>query len=561
MRIALGQINTIVGDLNGNLQKISKCLLRSKEMETDIVVFPELAITGYPPEDLLLKKHFIKDNLRALNDLVPFCDGITAIVGFVYQDSKSKIYNAAAVIHRKKIIGVYLKNNLPNYGVFDEQRYFVPGKGFKVFLYCGVPFSVNICEDIWLARGPCDLQAQAGAKIFFNLSASPYHHLKARQREQVLSDCAKRNRAFIAYCNLVGGQDELVFDGSSVVVDPHGRVLARAKSFQEDLLICDMPCSKKSLVNKRKNSWISLANRSCAIKKESIPERKEKKLSSVEEIYQALTLGTRDYVQKNGFSQVVLGLSGGIDSAVVACIARDALGKEKVCGVSMPSIYSSRGTQRDARLLAKRLGIHYEELSIDKIFNEYLACLSKVFKGTSQGLAEENLQARIRGNLLMAFSNKFGHLVLTTGNKSELSVGYCTLYGDMAGGYAVLKDVPKTTVYALADLVNVKSSRKMIPQSIIRRAPTAELKKNQKDQDTLPPYEFLDSILASYIEKDYSIKDLIQKNNQDHLVKKIVLLVDRMEYKRRQSPPGVKISPKAFGKDRRLPITNWYREA
>jgi NAD+ synthase (glutamine-hydrolysing) len=561
IRIALAQINTTVGDLAGNKRKILEYIAKAQQMSVDLIVFPELAITGYPPEDLLLKEHFVDDNLRILKEITSEVKNIVTIIGFVDKDKNGLLYNAAAVIHHGQLSGVYHKNSLPNYGVFDEKRYFTKGKDFQLFSYGGILFGVNICEDIWNPAGPCAFQVKAGARILLNLSASPYHCGKTEERVKVLSSCAKKNKAFICYCNLIGGQDELVFDGASMIVDPKGDVVSYAKAFDEDLLVADLKITPEKKAFRAKTRIVTLREKPLSEGRLLIEGKKEYKPLASEEIYQALVLGTRDYIVKNGFTKAVIGLSGGIDSALVAVIARDAIGRENVLGVSMPSPYTSKETQADARLVANNLGIGFEEISIKKLFDTYLKTLKPIFQGLKTNIAEENLQARIRGNILMALSNKLGHLVLTTGNKSEISVGYCTLYGDMAGGFAVIKDVPKTTVYQLAQFVNEKALRSLIPQSIIKRAPTAELKKNQRDQDSLPPYAVLDSVLEAYVEKDQGLKKIKDKKGGIHLAKRIMHLVDAMEYKRRQAPIGVKITPKAFGKDRRLPITNHYKES
>jgi len=560
LRVALAQINTTVGDLTGNARKILDYAAKAHQLNTDIVIFPELAVTGYPPEDLLLKKYFVDDNRRILKELAGKIKNIVAIVGFVDKDKNGLIYNAATVISAGKIQGVYRKNSLPNYGVFDEKRYFIHGTDAPLFNYGGIYFGVNICEDIWNVKGPCMRQAKAGASILFNLSSSPYHYGKTKERERILSSCAQRNKVFVCYCNLIGGQDDLVFDGASMVLNPQGSVLAKAKAFEEDLLVMDLRLDAKKKQRKGRQKVIGLKSSLLPEEKIFIGGKKEKSFSVFEEIYQALVLGTRDYAKKNGFKKAVIGISGGIDSALVAMIACDAIGKENVLGVSMPSVYTSQGTRSDAKLLAKNLGISFEEISIKELFDSYLKTLEPAFKGLKANIAEENLQARIRGNILMALSNKFGHLVLTTGNKSEISVGYCTLYGDMAGGFAVIKDVPKTTVYRLVDFVNRRARWPLIPKSIIKRPPTAELRKNQKDEDSLPPYDVLDSILEAYIEKDQGLQKIKNKKGGVDLAKRIMQLVDAMEYKRRQAPIGVKITPKAFGRDRRLPLTNHYKE-
>ena len=540
IRIAVAQINPIVGDLAGNQDKIVDYIHRAKIQEVDIVAFPELAICGYPPEDLLYKDHFVRDNIKVLRSLVKETKGITAIVGFVDMDRTKKLYNAAVVITNRKIKGIYRKEELPNYGVFDEKRYFHQGKDNKIFLIAGQRVGVSVCEDIWSDNGICQDQAKKGAKLLINISCSPYDIGQLKKREQILKKRTKQTKTFICYVNLVGGQDELVFDGGSLVIDPKGKIVASAKQFEEDLMVADIAIGK---------------TRS---KKQSLKRHMSKRLSQNERIYQALILGTRDYAWKNGFQKAVLGLSGGIDSALVATIAADALGKENVIGVTMPSRYTSKETKSDAKRLADNLGIQFIESPIEKMFKTYLSEMKSELKGTKFGLAEENLQARIRGNILMTLSNKFGWLVLTTGNKSEVAVGYCTLYGDMTGGFAVIKDVPKTKVYELAKFRNGKG-KAVIPASTIKRAPTAELRANQKDQDSLPPYNVLDPMLYEYVEKHRSLKQMARQNNRI-LIKNIITLVDRSEYKRRQAPPGIKITPRAFGRDWRLPITNRYKE-
>lgn len=577
LRIALAQINPTVGDLEGNTQKIADYIEQARRYKADIVVFPELALTGYPPEDLLLKEHFVRDNLKSLELLRRETLGITAIVGFVDMDKDKKIYNAAAVLHDGKIAGVYHKNDLPNYGVFDEKRYFTVGKTNTVF-QCApvgtglkpvptkgdVTFGITICEDIWNQDGPHRAQVKAGAKILINLSSSPYHAGKSKEREKMLIARARENKAFVCYVNLVGGQDELVFDGASCVINPDGKIVARGRQFEEDLVLADIDVGAARQVNSgaapaKDVKRIILSTGS--VKKNRMPISKNihQPLNPVEEIYRALVLGTRDYIVKNGFKKIVIGLSGGIDSSLVAVIACDAIGKDNVVGISMPSRFTSEGTRTDARKLADNLGIEFKEISIEPLIKSYAGLLRESFANTRSDITEENLQARIRGNILMAFSNKFGWLVLTTGNKSELATGYCTLYGDMAGGFAVIKDVPKTTVYQVARFRNDRDEKKPIPESIFTRPPTAELSENQKDEDSLPPYAVLDPIITDYVELDKSFSDLSKKSHPE-TVKKVVLLIDKSEYKRRQAPPGVKITPRAFGRDRRLPITNRYKE-
>ncbi|MEW5758945.1 MAG: NAD+ synthase [Candidatus Omnitrophota bacterium] len=539
LRIGLAQINSCVGDLEGNRKKIFEFVEKAKENACDLVVFPELAITGYPPEDLLLKKHFISDNIKTLNSLVKEIKQITAVIGFVDQN-KNHIFNAAAVITDGKLKGIYHKKNLPNYSVFDEKRYFESGFKNPLFKVGKFICAVNICEDIWEEGGVYAQQKKSGANLLINISASPYYIDKINLRKKMLSRRAKDLNDFVCYCNLVGGQDELVFDGGSFIFDKKGKLIAFGKQFQEDLLIADLGIVGAAPSGRPKNIG------------------QPRQMSRLEEVYSALVLGTRDYITKNGFKKVVIGLSGGIDSALVVAIAVDALGRENVVGVSMPSQYTSLGTKTDAEILAKNLKIKFLTIPIDGIFNTYLDNLQKEFSGRAKDTTEENLQARIRGNILMSLSNKFGWLVLTTGNKSETSVGYCTLYGDMAGGFAVIKDVFKTLVYDLAYFRNEKD--KIIPETIFTRSPSAELKENQRDQDSLPDYEVLDHILKGYIEEDKSIEQIIAKKFDADIVKKVIKLVDTNEYKRRQAPPGIKITPKAFGKDRRLPITNKYNK-
>jgi NAD+ synthase (glutamine-hydrolysing) len=554
LRIAIGQINCIVGDLDGNAKRISQYVQRTEGFGVDIVSFPELALTGYPPEDLLLKPKFIEDNLKKLKELSKSIPDTVAVVGFV--DKKGKdIYNAAAVIYNAKIYGVYHKMFLPNYGVFDEKRYFNSGDSPSVFKFDKFIFGVNICEDIWYNQGPTVKQAMLGAKLVININASPYHAGKIKEREAVVINQARSNRIFIAYTNLVGGQDELVFDGQSMVVDDSGRIVGRADAFKEDLLIADLDIPVKKSRSPKKiitiAAWLSSKDRTPLSKKEAKP------LEPIAEIYQALLLGLRDYVIKNGFQKAVVGLSGGIDSSLVAALAADALGKENVYGVFMPSRYTSSDSEVDATQLAGNLGIKLINIPIEQIYKIYLMVLEPHFLGSERNITEENLQARIRGNILMALSNKFGWLVLTTGNKSEMSTGYATLYGDMAGGFAVIKDVPKLLVYKLSRHRNTLGF--VIPERVLTREPTAELKPNQKDRDTLPPYETLDPILKAYVEEDEDLNKIVSPGLDKETVSRVLGMVDKSEYKRRQSPPGIKITPKAFGRDRRMPITNKYK--
>ncbi|MCD6575150.1 NAD+ synthase [Candidatus Aerophobetes bacterium] len=560
VRVALSQINPTVGDLKGNAEKILHFVEEAKKVKADIVTFPELSVCGYPPEDLLLKKRFVKDNLKTLEFIAGNISGIIAVIGFVDEDKEGNIYNSAAIIKDRKIKSVYNKIELPNYGVFDEKRYFKQGNKIPVFVVGKIAFGVSICEDIWKKNGVAKIQKDRGAKIIINISSSPYHTGKAKLREKLLMERTEETKAYICYNNLVGGQDELVFDGASLILSPEGKEIARGKQFEEDLVIADLKVNSESEFKSKEYDYIIELGNLEDIELPVLKIKKPKRLTPLEEIYKALTLGTRDYVRKNGFEKVVIGLSGGIDSSLTAVIACDALGKENVVGISMPSRYSSEGTRKDAKILAQNLGIKFIEIPIDKIFNSYLESLREEFQGLSPDITEENIQARIRGNILMALSNKFGYLVLTTGNKSEVSCGYCTLYGDMAGGFNVLKDVFKTLVYKLANFRNRKEKNNLIPESIIKRPPTAELRPDQKDQDALPPYSILDEILKKYVEEGKSYTEIAAENKFDpQLIKKVIKMVDRNEYKRRQAPPGVKITPKAFGKDWRFPITNKYQ--
>lgn len=580
LRVALAQINSTVGDLKGNVSKIIDSIKKASDAEATIVVFPELSITGYPPEDLLLKNTFIEDNLDALKKVQMNSVDITTIVGYV--DKKDGIYNAAAILYNKRLIDTYHKIYLPNYGVFDEYRYFKAGTRCPIYRIGDTWIGVNICEDIWYPEGPTLSQTLGGAEIIININASPYSIGKSKLRENMLSARASDNGAIIAYLNTVGGQDELVFDGHSLVVNQEGEIITRGKQFKEDLLVIDLdtgdgmlkklhasrsPRRRQKVIKHVKYSVDKIA---VPIKKplrKDIEVKSQDRFSSkinqclepLEEIYMALVLGTSDYVKKNGFKGVVIGLSGGADSSLVASIAVDALGKKNVVGLLMPSPYTSLESKEDVHALAKNLGIKIIEMPINVIFKSYLDSFQKPFQGFPAGITEENLQARIRGNILMAFSNKFGWLVLTTGNKSEMSVGYATLYGDMAGGFAVLKDVPKTLLYDLIKWKNKKTGRHVIPLRVITKAPSAELTPGQKDTDILPPYHILDPILKAYIEDDKSFKEILSLGVNAQCVRDVITMVDRSEYKRRQAPPGVKITQRAFGRDRRFPITNKYR--
>ena len=546
-RAAVAQINTTVGDLNGNRQKIVKAIRQAWGYGAELVTFPELALTGYPPEDILFQRRFVSDNLRLLKSLLPETRGITIVVGFVDRDGRGRLYNAAAVIADERILGIYHKVALPNYGVFDEKRYFYAGDRKCLIQRNGVCLGITICEDIWQKEGYVYQKGRFNkASLFINISASPYHVGKERQRETLLKSLAQKIKKTVIYHNLVGGQDELVFDGGSLIVSPAGKVIAQAKRFEEDLLIHDIAIRSSSSSPARPPA--------------PLPRRQITRpvSSEEEEVYKALVLGTRDYLRKNGFIKALVGLSGGIDSALVARIAADALGENNVIGVTMPSPFTSGETYRDAKELAKRIGIQCLEFGIVALFDAYLKTLKPAFQGRPRDIAEENLQARIRGNLLMALSNKFGYLVLTTGNKSEMATGYCTLYGDMAGGFAVIKDVPKTMVFRLARYRNRLGPRDSIPSSILKRPPTAELRPNQKDQDTLPPYPLLDRFLKYYVEMDMSLEKIVRSGIPKKVALKLAKRVDGNEYKRRQAPPGVKITPKAFGRERRMPITNRY---
>ena len=570
LRLAMAQINVVVGDVEGNAQKIIEWLDRARDADADIVTFPELALTGYPPEDLLLKPQFIDANLAALDRIISRTRDITAIVGFV--DRQDDIFNAAAIAQDGKLVTTYHKMYLPNYGVFDEFRYFQPGKACPVLRMNGATIGVSICEDIWYPDGPVFFQAlSGGAEVIINISSSPYHAGKRHWRERMLGTRAADNTAIVAYNNLVGAQDELVFDGDSLVFNENGDLLARGKQFQEELVVADLdvksvfrqrlhdPRRRQQKFNRTTPAEIfpisGRARRHSAL---AVASQREA-LSEDGEIYQALVLGTRDYVLKNGFKKVVLGISGGIDSALTACIAVDALGSENVVGVLMPSEFSSRGSLADSEQLGKNLGIELLTISIQDVFHAFKTALKTGFKGAKPDVTEENLQARIRGTYLMALSNKFGWLVLSTGNKSEISSGYCTLYGDMAGGFAVLKDVMKTTVFRLAEHCNRLAERERIPRVIIEKPPSAELRPNQLDTDSLPPYDVLDPILKAYVEEDRSFSEIVDMGFEEQLVRRVIRMVDTNEYKRRQAAPGVKITPRAFGRDRRMPVTNRFR--
>jgi NAD+ synthase (glutamine-hydrolysing) len=541
VRIALGQFNPTVGDLSGNVARMKEIWSEALAAGADLVAFPELAICGYPPEDLVLKRHFLEDNRRAAEELAAACREKATVVGFV-ESSGDDVFNAAAVLERGRVSHTYRKCLLPNSGVFDERRYFTPGMRPLILDIAGVTVAVTICEDIWNGQWLSDFLLHAGCiHLVLNLSASPFHMGKIDQRGKVIDQCATLFRCAVAYCNAVGGQDELVFDGRSMLADPKGHVVTKARAFQEDLLIADIAPDAEGV--------------RVTLDQPPAPQPDD----PVEEVYEALVLGTRDYTRKNGFKQALLGMSGGIDSAMTAAIAVAALGPKNVQCVTMPSRFNSPETIADAKRVADNLGVEMLTIPIESILRPFHELLQADPRWDDRGTAYENLQARIRGTILMSLSNQVGSLVLTTGNKSETSVGYSTLYGDTAGGFAVIKDVPKTLVYRLAEYVNRRASREIIPRAVIIRPPSAELRPDQKDADSLPDYDLLDAILKGYVEEDKSARELVEAGLPAAVVEKVIRLVDLNEYKRRQSPPGVRITPKAFGKDRRLPITNRYR--
>jgi NAD+ synthase (glutamine-hydrolysing) len=579
LRLGLAQINPTVGDLDGNLSRIREYIGRARALGVEMLAFPEMCVPGYPPEDLLLKPGFIQRCIERTRELAADTRGITVVVGSLERDVD--LYNSAAVLHDGRFIGHARKRYLPNYGVFDENRYFMAERRSLVFARDGMVFGVNVCEDIWLAGGPSEEQVvRGGAEVILNLSASPYHAGKAGERRRMISTRAADNQAIVCYVNLVGAQDEIVFDGSSLILDERGRVVAEGAAFAEDLIVADVDLDEvfnarlhdprlreeRSLDESEPMPRIHLTEPArepggatvVTLERPALAARAPRvEVSEAAEVYAALTLGVHDYVRKNGFEAVVLGLSGGIDSALTACLAVDALGAQHVVGVAMPSPYTSEASQEDAAQLAKALGMRFQTIAIADVMAAYERALAPSFAGRAPDTTEENLQARIRGNALMALSNKFGWLVLTTGNKSETSVGYSTLYGDTAGGFALLKDVYKTQVYELSRLRNARTA--VIPERTLTRAPSAELRPDQTDQDSLPPYDTLDPILREYVEEDRSIAEIARMGHDEALVRRVARLVDLAEYKRRQSPPGIKITPRAFGKDRRLPITNRWR--
>ncbi len=571
MRVALAQINTTVGDVWGNVERAVGALERAAEAGADLVAFPELTIPGYPPEDLLLRSSFIEDNLRGLEELtgsVPA--GMVAAVGFV--DLDGDLYNACAVVSDGEVLHRYHKHYLPNYSVFDENRYFREGTGAPVFRMDEALVGVTVCEDMWYPGGPAREQALAGASVLLNINGSPYHRQKILSRERMLRVRASDHGCYVVWCNLVGGQDELVFDGASAVIDPNGDVIARARQFDEDLLLADIH-PEAALIHRLHDPRPRKENHEGKPQIVDVPghetrdvparsgsPRIEELLPEEGEVLEALVVGLRDYFRKNGFSRAVLGLSGGIDSSLAAAVAARALGPENVTGVLMPSRYTSDLSNTDAAALAKNLGIDTQTVSIGPAFDAYEEMLEGPFKGLPEDVTEENLQSRIRGNILMALSNKFGWIVLSTGNKSEMSVGYSTLYGDSAGGFAVIKDVPKTLVYRVARHVNEVEGREIVPESVLNKEPSAELREDQRDSDSLPPYDILDPILEAYIEEDKGVGEIVAAGFDEEDVRRVVRLVDAAEYKRRQAPTGIKVTGRAFGRDRRMPITNRYRE-
>ena len=558
LTIGLAQVNPVVGDVKGNADKAFAAYLEADAAGCDLVAFPELTLTGYPPEDLVLKAGFVADNQTWLEDFAAKTGDCIAVVGFV-DGSDGVLYNAAAICHRGRIVHRYYKNLLPNYSVFDEERYFTPGDdaadAATIYRIGGALVGVTICEDIWSPVGPVAAQARAGATLAVSINASPFHRGRLQERVAMIAERARDNSCAVAYVNQMSGQDELVFDGGSMVVDATGAVVARAAQFAEELLVTsiELPAAQP----RAKARVIELTDEPRGTTRASATLVEP--LGDLAQVYGALVVGTRDYVRKNGFTDVVIGLSGGIDSALVAAIAVDALGAEHVHGVSMPSRYSSEGSRTDAATLAANLGVELRTISIEPAFSAYLEMTAESFAGKVADLTEENLQSRVRGTTLMALSNKFNWMVLTTGNKSELAVGYFTLYGDSVGGYAVIKDLLKTTVYELCEFVNARAGREVIPRDIITKPPSAELRPDQRDDQSLPAYEVLDPILELYVERDRTASEIIAMGHDEALVRRIARLVDVNEYKRRQGPPGVRVTRKAFGKDRRLPITNGYR--
>lgn len=578
LRVALAQMNSTVGALSENADRMIEGIRKAEAHGADIVAFPELALTGYPPEDLVLKPEFIADNLRELDRIARCVGDITAVVGFVDTDG-ADIYNAAALIQRGEVVGCHRKFYLPNYSVFDEQRYFKAATQWSVYTVRGVKIGVTICEDIWYPVGPGTLQAMAGAEVIVNINASPFRAEKHAQRYRMIATRALDELSFVCYLNTVGGQDELVFEGASFICDQDGNSVVQGRFFEEDFLVADLDVdavfsARLHDTRRRQGSLLPESmwqNGNHTVETPLGDAQPDRQLSPLPvhccealegpaEMYGALVLGTRDYVRKTGAKKAVIALSGGIDSSLTAAIAVDALGAENVLGVSMPSRYSSEGSKSDALLLAENLGIRCITVPIEDAFAAYLGMLEPAFAGREPDITEENLQARIRGNIVMALTNKFGGIVLTTGNKSEMAVGYSTLYGDLAGGFAVIKDVYKTSVFELSEWKNESAGREIIPLSVIEKEPSAELRPDQRDVDSLPPYSILDGILKMYVEEDRSSSDIVAHGYDAATVARVINLVDHSEYKRRQAPPGVKISTRAFGKDRRLPIVNGYRD-
>ena len=584
-RLALAQINLTVGDIPGNTAKILRYLESARQSEADLIAFPEMAITGYPPEDLLLKNSFVKENVAAMERVIAESQGIAVVLGYVHLGDE--ITNAAAIGYDGRLIDTYHKIFLPNYGVFDEERYFKKGSVCPVYEINGVKIGVNVCEDIWFRSGPTSVQREAGAELIVNINASPFHAGKSASRHKMIASRAADNQLFVAYLNTVGGQDELVFDGNSIVCDAAGSTVIQGPAFEEKLIVTDLDLDLDldldqdtgGRTGKRRPKWETQAildeiGAPKSVHVSGLQERPRSHLdppsesvamAEVEEIYHALVMGARDYLGKTGFTKAMVGLSGGVDSALTVVVAADALGKDNVLGITMPSRYSSEGSISDSKKLAENLGIQLWEIPIEPAHRAFTDMLDQHFRSTQPNVAEENVQARIRGNVLMTISNKYGWMVLTTGNKSEMAMGYATLYGDMAGGFAVLKDVPKTTVYELCRWRNKHgslfgTSNKVIPQAIIDKPPSAELKEDQLDQDTLPPYEVLDPVIKAYVEDDCSLAEMVEQGFDPEVVRQVIAAVDRNEHKRRQAPPGVKITPRAFGRDWRLPIVNRYRQ-
>jgi NAD+ synthase (glutamine-hydrolysing) len=567
-RLALAQVNPTVGDIAGNTKIVLERIEEARDAKADLVAFPELMLTGYPPEDLLMKPSFIRDNQTALAKVVEAAKGIVVVTGFV-DGGGNDIYNAAAVASEGQLVGTYHKVHLPNYGVFDELRYFKPGSVCPIYTINGVNVGVNICEDIWFAEGPVSVQRESGAQVIVNINGSPFHAGKCAARELMLANRASDNGLYIGYVNTVGGQDELVFDGASVVLDGNGKPIARAAQFQDEMLIADLDVEREFPRRVRTPQTKAITGTEHIdvspyqpIERPAIEARLAEPLDDVGEVYQALVLGTRDYVRKNGFSKVLISLSGGVDSSLTCVIAVDALGAENVEGITMPSRYSSDGSVSDSEDMVKALGIKMRTLPIEAVHGAMETALDPFFTGTEPNIAEQNIQARIRGNLLMAVSNKFNWLVLTTANKSEFAMGYSTLYGDMAGGFAVINDVPKTLVYKLCEWRNNNKTYpgSPIPQNVITKPPSAELKPDQRDDDDLPPYDLLDQVLEAYVEEDRSYEEMLDKGFEAAVVQRVMRSVDRNEFKRRQGAVGIKITPRAFGRDRRMPIVNRYRQ-